>query len=75
MPFACEEPPVGDVLKMFPRARFLYNLSAYAGVNTAVRCDMPFSRTHRFSRRELRSLRAACRPRGLLAVEHAVNEN
>lgn len=29
MPFACDDPPVGEVLKTLPRARFLYDLSAY----------------------------------------------
>ena len=29
MPFACDEPPVGDVLYTLPSARFLYALSAY----------------------------------------------
>jgi hypothetical protein len=32
IPFACDEPPVGEVLKMLPIARLLYDLSAYDDV-------------------------------------------
>lgn len=60
MPFACDDPPVGEVLKTLPRARFLYDLSAY---KQNVRSEVPSVDgeicTQRFSRRSLRSLRAA----------------